>query len=150
MLQKTEIVSEEYFEEITGVLTSSVLHTLSKTKPEVVFYRYFDISEIVVVSSVDSDTFVLLFQESFLLSWTISLHVAHIQTIIFQDISSVFPLERFLPFTKPPLRWLENSDFLQIQLPFNFGIQGFCSIYKDHQVSGSNTAAVKLCLTGKS
>lgn len=81
-----------------------VLHTSSKIKPELIFYRYLDILEIVVVSSVDSDSFVLLFQESFLLTWTNSLHVPHIQTIVFQDISSAFPLERFLPFTKPPLR----------------------------------------------
>ena len=59
---KTKIVSGEHFEEMAVFLTSTglVLHGLSKTKPEVIFYRHFDILEIVVVSSVDSDNFCTL------------------------------------------------------------------------------------------
>lgn len=62
MSWKTKIISEEHFEEMTLLLTSTglVLHGLSKINPEMIFCRHFDILEIVVVSSVDSDSFCTL------------------------------------------------------------------------------------------
>lgn len=62
MLWKTKVISGEQFEEMALFLTSTglVLHGLSKIKPDVIFYRDFDILEIVVVSSVDRDSFCTL------------------------------------------------------------------------------------------
>jgi len=77
-------MSGEHLEEMEFFLTCTglVLHGLSKTKPEVIFYRHFGSLETVVVSSVYIDSFCTLISRQLFSTLTISLHARPTQTII--------------------------------------------------------------------
>lgn len=143
---RQEIVSGEHFEEMTLFWTSTglVLHDLSKTKPDVIFCRHFTILEIVMVSSVKGYRFCTLISRN--PSSNLDNEFA---CPSYPENSGLSLPKRFLSQCLLQESWKIPVSF-RLSYHLILACKVFVQFTKMFQVSGSNTAAVTLCLTWES